>query len=132
MTDLPRRKQIRLPEYSYSAPGAYFVTICTQDRKCILSHIAVGEGLAPPETRVTVIGKCVEEQIHALPQRYPSVTIDKHVIMPNHIHLIVTICEDPGGASPSPTLCDVARVLKSLGLYLQLEGRCQTAASLKV
>ena len=97
-----------------SSPGACFVTICTQDRKCSLSHIAVGEGLAPPETRVTVIGKCVEEQIHALSRRYPSVTIDKHVIMPNHIHLIVTIREDPGGASPSPTLYDVVRVLKSL------------------
>ena len=46
--DLPRRKQIRLRTYDYSAPGAYFVTICTHERRCILSDIAVGEGRAPP------------------------------------------------------------------------------------
>ncbi len=40
--DLPKRKQIRLPDYEYSAPGAYFVTICTSDRRCILSDIVVG------------------------------------------------------------------------------------------
>ena len=40
--ELPKRKALRLPEYDYSAPGAYFITICTQDRKCILSDIAVG------------------------------------------------------------------------------------------
>ena len=44
--DLPKRKQIRLPDYDYSAPGAYFVTICTHERPCILSDIAVGALLA--------------------------------------------------------------------------------------
>ena len=39
---------MRLSEYDYSAPGAYFVTICTQNKRCILSRITVGEGLAPP------------------------------------------------------------------------------------
>ena len=50
--DLPKRKQIRLREYDYSSSGAYFVTICTHDRRCILSDIAVGEGLVPlPRSR---------------------------------------------------------------------------------
>ena len=40
--DLPKRKQIRLPEYDYSSPGAYFVTVCTMNRRCILSDITVG------------------------------------------------------------------------------------------
>ena len=40
--ELPKRKPIRLPDYDYSSPGAYFVTICTKDRKCILSSITVG------------------------------------------------------------------------------------------
>jgi len=112
--DLPKRKQIRLPEFDYSTPGAYFVTICTQNRRCILSDIAVGEGLAPPAVLLTPIGKCVEEQIRALSQRYPMVTIDSYVIMPNHLHMIVRISGEAGGASPSPTLYDVVRVLKSL------------------
>ena len=37
-----KRKQLRLPHYDYSAPGCYFITICTKDRKCILSRISVG------------------------------------------------------------------------------------------
>ena len=39
MSDAPSRKRIRLPEYDYSSPGAYFVTVCTHDRRCILSDI---------------------------------------------------------------------------------------------
>ena len=37
----PKRKDLRLKQYSYSTRGAYFITICTQDRKNILSHVAV-------------------------------------------------------------------------------------------
>lgn len=112
--DMPRRKQIRLQNYDYSTPGAYFVTICTHERRCMLSNITVGEGLAPPVVTLSPIGKTVEEQIQALPQRYLTIRIDNYVIMPNHIHLIVSLHEDAGGASPSPTLFDVVRVLKSL------------------
>lgn len=43
--DLPKRKRIRLPDYNYSAPCAYFVTICTRDRRCILSEVTVGDGV---------------------------------------------------------------------------------------
>ena len=47
--DLPRRKHPRLDNYAYKSAGAYFVTICTQGRRCVLSRI-VGRGLAPAET----------------------------------------------------------------------------------
>ena len=40
--ELPKRKPIRLPDYDYSSPGAYFVTICTANRRCLLSGITVG------------------------------------------------------------------------------------------
>ena len=132
--DLPKRKRIRLPEHDYSAPGAYFVTICTKDRRCVLSRIAVGEGLAPPAVELSPIGQCVKEQILELPDRYPTVHIDNYAIMPNHVHLLVSIHADTGGASPSPTfrpdsggardsptLFDVVRVLKSLSTRLSRE-----------
>ena len=45
---LPKRKSNRLPDFDHPFPGAYFITICTHDRQCILSRITVGEGLAPP------------------------------------------------------------------------------------
>ena len=53
--DLPKRKAMRLPEYDYSAPGAYFVTVCTHGWRCLLSELAVGEGLAPPAVNLTAI-----------------------------------------------------------------------------
>ena len=51
--DLPVRKPNRLKNYDYSTPGAYFITVCTREKRCILSRIAkpvgtdVGEGLLP-------------------------------------------------------------------------------------
>ena len=115
--DLPKRKPIRLPEYDYSSPGAYFVTVCTHDRRCILSDITVGEGLAPPAVELTPIGQCVQEQLLALPSRFPLVHLDHFVIMPNHVHLLVSVA-DSGGASPSPTLSDVVGAFKSLSTRL--------------
>lgn len=43
--DLPTRKPTRLKDYDYSNPGAYFITICTDARKAILSKIVVGDGV---------------------------------------------------------------------------------------
>ena len=116
--DLPKRKAMRLPEHDYASPGAYFVTVCTKDRSCILSNITVGEGLAPPVADLSAVGRCVKEQILALPERYPMVRIDHYAIMPNHVHLLISFCTETGGASPSPTLFDVVRVFKSLSTRL--------------
>ncbi len=105
MAEYPKRKRNRLAGYDYSAPGAYFVTVCTHEKRCILGDVAVGEGLAPPAVRLTSIGRVVESQILALPHRYPSLSVVKYVIMPNHVHLLLTLDkrENTGGASPSPT-----------------------------
>ena len=75
----------------YSENGSYFITICAKDRKPILSKIYdVGEGLcALPKTELTEIGKKVEEAILYMGSN-PSICVDKYVIMPNHIHLIIT------------------------------------------
>ena len=117
MGDRPTRKPIRLPAFDYSSAGAYFVTVCTQDRRCILSDVVVGEGLAPPAVRLSTVGRSVDEEIQAVTRRYENVRIDNYVIMPNHIHLIVSICEQTGGASPSPTLADIIRVIKSVSSH---------------
>jgi len=115
---LPKRKSTRLIGFDYSTGGAYFVTICTQNREQILSDIVkVGEGLAPPEysTILKPCGKIADEQIHLLEERYPNITIMDYVIMPDHIHMIVFIHPMTGGASPSPTLDGVMCVKKSGG-----------------
>ena len=91
--DMTSRKQLRLPEYDYSTPGAYFVTICTHDRQCILSDIIVGAlHEAPAVTlHLTEIGKIVAQYIEMLPVRYPNLEVAQYVIMPNHIHLLLHI-----------------------------------------
>ena len=90
---LPKRNQLRLPEYDYSSPGAYFVTICTHNRRCILSDIVVGALHEAPvvSVRLTEFGRVVDEVIQSLPAMYSHLTVDHYVIMPNHIHLLLRI-----------------------------------------
>ena len=111
--DLPKRKHPRFNEYDYSSAGMYFVTICTENRRCLLSKI-VGRGLAPAEIKYSEYGKIAENQLLLLEERYPSVRIDQYVIMPNHIHILVNIVEEAAGASPRPTLMNIICTYKSL------------------
>ncbi len=118
--ELPNRKHPRLDYYDYSSTGTYFITICTQNRRCVLSHI-VGRGLAPAEEntsdeyqiKYTKYGQIAEKQLFSLESRYPYMKIDQYVIMPNHIHAIM-ILEEAAGASPRPTLMDIVCAYKSL------------------
>ena len=120
---VPKRKSTRLKNYDYSSVGAYFVTICVADRKPILSEIVktldtrlVGEGLAPPAYSVKLkpCGVIAEEQLKQIEIRFPSVSVDDFVIMPDHIHALIFLHKNTGGASPSPTLNDVMCAFKSL------------------
>ena len=110
--DLPKRKHTRLTRYAYNAAGAYFVTICTQNRRCLLSHI-VGRGLAPAEFQYTIYGRIAKEQLLLLEKRYPSLKIDQYVIMPNHIHVILLL-EEMEGDPQAPTIMDIICAYKSL------------------
>ena len=108
---LPERKHTRLRDYDYGTAGAYFVTICTQNRRCLLSRI-VGRGLAPAEIQYTQYGQIARNQLLLLERRYPALKIDSYVIMPNHIHAIL-ILED-AEAGRNRTLSDVICAYKSL------------------
>ena len=88
---LPKRKPNRLQGYDYSANGVYFVTICTQNKECVLSRI-VGDGvLDVPKMMLSKYGKAVDEQIALMNSMYDNVIVEKYVIMPNHIHLLIRI-----------------------------------------
>ena len=111
--ELPKRKPIRLPDYDYSSPGAYFITICTQNRRCILSRISVGaDALGGPRLQLTDAGKVVEQYILST-DRMISFHVDNYVIMPNHIHMILRIDSGPPRAS-APTVSDAVGALKRL------------------
>jgi hypothetical protein len=85
------RRTIRLKGYDYSQPGAYFVTICIQDRAYLFGEIVDGE------MRLNDAGRMVHGVWHDMPHHYRGVDIDAFVVMPNHIHGIIILV----GAGPS-------------------------------
>ena len=98
---LPKRKSPRLKSFDYSTTGAYFITICTQNRKNILSTI-VGEG--SPLPKLSHYGEIADLWIQKLPEKYHEISVDCYVIMPNHIHLLLSVMKDDGRGNPSPTV----------------------------
>jgi len=89
------RRSIRLKEYDYTQPGAYFVTICAWHRECLFGDIVDGAVCLNPA------GRMVNAQWQRLAHRFPNIRLDAFVIMPNHVHGIIII--DPVGATrPSP------------------------------
>ena len=82
------RKSIRINGYDYSQEGMYFITICTRDRKCILANVGADASVRP---KLTSMGIIVNECIYNIKEIYEGVRIEKYVIMPNHIHMIIYI-----------------------------------------
>ena len=82
--DFTSRKPNRIADYDYSQDGAYFVTICTQNRRPVLSRIT-SEGI--PCLKPS--GVLAQEMLCKLPGKYPGVYVDRYVIMPDHIHLLL-------------------------------------------
>ncbi len=107
--ELSKRKPTRLKDFDYSSTGAYFITICTQNRKNILSTI-VGEGSPLPQ--LSHYGRIVDKWIQNLPEKYREISVDSYVIMPNHIHLLLFVANEDGRGNPSPTVDKVIGWLK--------------------
>lgn len=85
------RRSIRLKDYDYSQPGAYFITICTHDHAHLFGeivdgqmHFSDGGGIA---------NACWQE----IPDHFPQVELDEFIVMPNHIHGILWIVDDSIG-----------------------------------
>ena len=78
------RKSPRIPNFDYSSENYYFITICTHSRKCMF-------GLPEEKTK---LGNIAEQNIKILANHYNKVHIDKYVVMPNHVHLILVTEKD--------------------------------------
>ena len=115
---LPNRKQIRIKDYDYSTPGAYFVTICTANQEKILWSDRRGELCSPANVPLSDIGMIVDNEIKKLNSVYDAVRVDKYCIMPEHIHMILVIDTDDNertrrGELRSPVCAPtISRVLK--------------------
>ena len=114
MDSFPQRKHPRLKQYDYSTAGAYFITICTQNHRCLLSRIVRSECADDPvKLRYSDYGKIAAEQFALLEKRFPSLTVDRYVIMPNHIHMILMLEAAEHGEN-SPTVMEIVCAYTSL------------------
>lgn len=112
MNDYPKRKPTRLKNYDYSSTGVYFITVCTQNKVNYFSDIVISNPNEPATIQLTRFGKIAEEQIKAINFKYADVDIENYVIMPNHIHMIISIFNENEKNNISVT--DVVRIFKSL------------------
>jgi len=112
--DLPKRKPTRLKEYDYSTPGAYFLTICVKDRKQLLSKIVGDDAYIVPQNNLSEIGLICDKYINNINIKYENVTIDKYVIMPNHIHLLIFLNGTMRASSPTSSIETIIRSFKTM------------------
>lgn len=95
------RQSLRLKNYGYHNAGSYFVTICAQQRACIFGEIINGNVL------LTEAGALAQRVWTELPTHYPNVKLDEFVVMPNHMHGIVTL------KNPATSLSEIVRAFKT-------------------
>ena len=77
----PKRKHPRLKNYDYSAPNYYFITICTDQKKCIFGDPG----------KLNPLGNIAKKYLLEIPERYENVILDQYVVMPNHVHAIIVL-----------------------------------------
>ena len=112
--EFPKRKPIRIENYDYSTPGAYFITICTKNKEKLFWVTNVGADIIRPDhVPLSTAGKAVKLGISQIPDHYPNITVDHYCIMPDHIHMILHIEHDPYGRMVSaPTISTVIGSMK--------------------
>ncbi|MBE6697672.1 MAG: transposase [Ruminococcaceae bacterium] len=129
---VPKRKKNRLENYDYSSCGAYFLTVCTSEKRNYLGKIVgaisdrppKAEDLAnalgdhyiydTPQIELSEYGRIVEQAILQIPSAYPALSVDCYTIMPNHIHLLLIVhCDECGRSLIAPTVSRVIRHMKS-------------------
>ena len=106
--DYQTRKPNRLPDYDYSQNGAYFITICTKDSKCILSQIvedtSVGATCGRPKIILTKIGEIVENEIKILNTVYYGVKVHNYFFLPYNFIFLIFFYIQTGRPPAAPTI----------------------------
>ena len=104
----------RLKKFDYNTTGAYFITICTENRAELLSRI-VGVGVPDDPNCVELLtyGKIADKYIKQLNEFYEDISVDRYVIMPNHIHILLSL-RSGSSRTPTPTNYEATFAEKSL------------------
>ncbi|MBQ7837407.1 MAG: transposase [Clostridia bacterium] len=120
INEFPKRKRNRLEGFDYSANGSYFVTICIKGPDVSLWQGVGADSIRPDyelieeiDFPLSQIGKVVETAIGNIPVCYDCVTVDKYCIMPDHIHMIISIHkQEDGRIISAPTISTVVGQMK--------------------
>lgn len=91
MPSYQSRRPLRLPDHDYTEAGFYFVTLCTQNRACLLGTVV--EGVMRPNPA----GQMMADVWTAIPERHAGVDVDEMIVMPNHLHGIVVLLSGERG-----------------------------------
>ena len=95
MDQYPKRKRNRIADYDYSQNGAYYITICTDKKEHLFWSSCRGELCSPGDfvlhIELSDIGRIVKNEIEKIGSVYDGVRVDQFCIMPDHIHLIISI-----------------------------------------
>ena len=111
-TILPVRHLVRLSEFDYSSEGSYFLTVCAIQHKCIFSRIVGGVVLEAPFFILSSIGRIVERNLLEVLKQRTNIVIDRYVIMPNHVHILLRI--NGASGTPPPTNLPVNRAANAV------------------
>jgi putative transposase len=88
-TGYHNRKSMRLREYDYSRPGSYFITICIHDRTRKLFGDVIDNVMVLNDA-----GIFAQQCLLDIPRHFPCATVQQNIVMPNHVHAIITIHHD--------------------------------------
>ena len=101
-----QRKSIRLKNYDYSQNGVYFLTICVKNKEKLLW--CMDSPSDDGQEYLSEYGKTIDNVVNMLSEVYPKIVfVDKYVIMPNHVHLLIFLNNESGKTSPT-----ISRIIK--------------------
>jgi putative transposase len=86
----------RMNGWDYRLPGYYLVTICTKNRITWFGKIKNGELI------LSAAGKIATQELQNTPKIRPNLILDAWIIMPNHIHAVIVIAEEPAASVETP------------------------------
>ena len=104
--ELPKRKSPRIPGYDYSTNGAYFITVCTYEKKQLFGSIGAD----------SISARMVERTFLETIQKYDKVKSPVYVVMPNHFHAIIQI--ERADMESAPT---ISQIIQSFKRYSTVE-----------
>ncbi|MBR2103226.1 MAG: transposase [Prevotella sp.] len=107
----PQRKRMRLENFDYSTPGNYFITVIVQGRLNLFGDVIDGKLL------LNQAGKTIENALLQITKWYQGVILTHYVVMPNHIHAILTITNEE-----KIFLAEIMRKFKSYSTHQYIEG----------